>query len=204
MKELSFNELAQKTKEKDVYMLIGHGSKNQFKSISKVKTIIKNIMKTWNNNSVLLYFGDAPNINKPDVGILFQMIHELNKDIEIYMIQIAIAKDWGVPSFVSGVYWHNDFTKKCQWGGLDSNKEPCSNTKKWVSLNRRINGGIKRVYIFGGGNITLDEYRLIKKNNIQYEYFPVERKYLGDGATKIGNNSSLKEKIGVTYTKIKQ
>ena len=203
MSELNFNQLADKTKNKNVYMLIGHGSKNQFKSESKMKTTITNIIKHWNDNSVVLYFGDAPNIDKPDVGLLFQMIYELNKNIKIYMIQISVAKSWGVPEFVSGVYWHNDYTKKCQWGGINENNEPCSNTKKWVSLNKRINGGIKMVYIFGGGNITLDEYTLIKKNNIPFQYFPLERKYKGDGVTKVVGSDSPKEKIGITYKKIK-
>ena len=203
MTELNFNQLVQKIKAKSVYMLIGHGSKNQFKSVSKTKLIVKNIIEQWNENSVVLYFGDAPKIDKPDVGLLFQMIHELNKNIKIYMIQISVAKGWGVPKFVSGVYWHNDFTKKCQWGGINDNNEPCSNTKKWVSLNKRINGGIKMVYIFGGGNITLDEYKLIKKYKIPYQYFQIERKYKGDGITKVLVGDSIKDKIGVTFNKIK-
>ena len=119
------------------------------------------------------------------------------------MIQISLAKSWGVPEFVTGVYWHNDFTKKCQWGGINEYNEPCSNTKKWLSLNKRINGGIKMVYIFGGGIITLDEYTLIKKNKIPYHYFPLERKYKGDGVTKVVRSDSSKEKIGITFNKIK-
>ena len=79
---------------------------------------------------VFLYFGDSPNIKKPDVGILFEILHKYNPKIPIYMIQIKEAKSWGVPNFVTGVYWHNDYTKTCKWGGVHKGK-PCSNTKKW-------------------------------------------------------------------------
>ena len=78
------------------------------------------------------------------------------------MIQISEAKSWGFPKSVKGVYWHNDFTQDCKWGGL-KNKQPCSNTKKWVSLNKKLKNGITKVFILGGGEITLDEYSLIKK-----------------------------------------
>jgi hypothetical protein len=202
MIELTFNGLSTIIKDKDVYMMLGNGNKNQFKDIQKVKHIVKNIIKTCSHNSVFLYFGDPPNEKKPDIGLLFKLLHFYNPVIKIYMIQISKAKSWGVPDFVSGVYWHNDYTKQCEWGGIIDGK-PCSNTKKWVSLNKRIKGGIKKVFIFGGGQITLDEYKLIQKLNIPYEYFPVERKFKGDGITKINPNTTRINKIGVTWNKIK-
>ena len=58
---------------------------------------------------------------------------------------------------------------------------------------------LKKVFIFSGGLVTLDEYKLIQKLNIPYEYFPVERKFKGDSVTKIGPNTSKKNKIGVTW-----
>ena len=42
-----------------------------------------------------------------------------------------------------------------------------------------------------------------KKLNISYIYYAIERKYLGDGKTKINDNNSKKEKIGITFNKIK-
>lgn len=201
MINLTFNELLSNIKHKDVYMMIGNGSKNQFKSIRKIKSIVREIARTCNKDSVFLYFGDSPNIKKPDVGILFEILHKYNPKIPIYMIQIKEAKSWGVPNFVTGVYWHNDYTKTCKWGGVHKGK-PCSNTKKWYSINKRLKYGIRKVFIFGGGKITLDEYKLIKHQKIPYEYFPVKRRYLGDGLTKVGDRNSLKDKIGITYKKI--
>lgn len=199
--ELSFNELANTIKDKEVFMIIGNGSKNQFKDMRVVKGILRRILKSCMDNSVFLYFGDAANEKKPDVGLLFKYVKEMRPDIKIYMIQMDGAKSWGVPSFVSGVYWHNDYTEKCKYGCVIDGK-PYSNTKKWVSLHRRIRNGIKKVYIFGGGPVTLDEYTMIKKYNIPYEYFPVERKYKGDSKTKVQMEDSQREKVGITWNKI--
>lgn len=199
MKNLSFNDLTKSMKNKEIYMLIGNGSKNQFRDLRKINGIINSILKNIPQKSVFLYFGDYPNKAKPDVGYLFKLINQKRPDIIINMIQIAEAKSWGVPDFVNNVYWHNDYTKKCKWGGL-LNNEPCSNTKKWISVHKR--NKINKVFILGGGEITLQEYGLIKKHKIDYQYFPVERKYKGDGKTKINDNHTKSQKIGVTYKKI--
>ena len=184
-------------------MFIGNGSKNQFRDLRKIKKNVNEIVSEIQHKSTLIYFGDSPNKKQPDVGYLFELVSSLRKDISIYMIQISEVKSWGFPKFVKAVYWHNDFTQDCKWGGL-KNKQPCSNTKKWVLLNKKLKNGITKIFILGGGRgeITLDEYSLIKKHKILYQYFEVQRKYKGDGKTKITNNMSLKEKIGITYGKI--
>ena len=202
MSVIDFNNLAHELKKKDVYMILGNGTKNQFKNMRKIKSILERIVKSCDNKSAFLYFGDSANEKKPDVGLLFKLIHDYNPKIPIYMIQIAKAKSWGVPSFVKRVYWHHDYTKKCTWGGL-LNGKPCSNTKKWVSLNRRLSNGIRKVFIFGGGPITLDEYKIIKQKKIPFEYYPVERKFKGHGETIIKSNDSTKTKVGITFKVIK-
>jgi hypothetical protein len=116
-------------------MFIGNGSKNQFRYLRKIKKIVNEIVSEIQHKSTLIYFGDSPNKKQPDVGYLFELVSSLRKDISIYMIQISEAKSWGFPKFVKAVYWHNDFTQDCKWGGL-KNKQPCSNTKKWVLLNK--------------------------------------------------------------------
>lgn len=87
------------------------------------------------------------------------------------------------------------------WGGGVKNGEACSNTAKWVRVNKRV--GITKIFIFGGGAITLDEYRLAKKLKIPFEYFPVDRKYMGDKKTKVTSNMSKKWRVGITVEKIK-
>ena len=105
-------------------MFLGNGTKNQFKTLTEMGIKLKKVLKQIPKNSVLLYFGDSPNKKKPDVGYLFEKTHQLRPDIKIYMIQISYAKNWGMPSFVTDVYWHNDFPKKQMWGGINKNNKP--------------------------------------------------------------------------------
>jgi len=197
---VTFNQLIKELKNKQIFMLIGNGSKNQFRYLNNLKQTVKKLLKNVPKLSNFLYFGDGSNKKKPDVGYAFQLISELRPDINIYMVQISEAKSWGVPTFVKDVYWHNDYTKQCKWGGIHNGK-PCSNTKKWVNVHKRAK--INKVFILGGGKITLDEYSLIKKAKIEYEYFEIERRYLGDGKTKIKDSDTKSKKIGITYKKIK-
>jgi len=176
-------------------MIIGNGSKNQFRYINDVKKVLKNYLKGIPKNSSFLYFGDAPNSKKPDIGYVFELLHKYRPDISIYMIQIAEVKSWGVPKFVKDVYWHKDYTKKCKWGGCHNGK-PCSNTKKWVNIAKRI--GIDGLLVLGGGEITLDEIKLATKLHIPYDYVPIERRFKGDGKTRVKNSDTKKDKIGIT------
>ena len=45
MKKVSFNGLVKTMKDKEVYMLIGNGSKNQFKDLRKIKGIVSAMLK---------------------------------------------------------------------------------------------------------------------------------------------------------------
>lgn len=199
---LSFNDLVKALlKTGNVYMLIGHGSKNQFRYINDLKKILKDIVLQIPKGAALLYFGDTPNKMKPDIGYATELLYNMRPDIQIYMIQIKEAESWGVPNFVKDVYWHNDYNSKCKWGGIYNNA-PCSNTKKWVNINKHIK--IAKVFILGGGVITLEQYLLIKKYNIDYLYFEIQRRYLDDGITKVNDNTTLKDSIGITYNKIKK
>ena len=183
-----------------VFMMIGNGTKNQFRSIPSLRKAIYQFLTAFvPPNSAFLYFGDAPNPRKPDIGYAFELLHQLRPDIDIVMIQISEAKSWGIPSFVSQVYWHNDYTKACKWGGLDTNRQPCSNTKKWVSIAKQV--GIDRILVLGGGVITMDEMRLARQLKVPYTYVPLERKFLGDGSTRVKDSDSKKDRIGPTYRK---
>jgi len=174
MSEISFRDLVEHLKSKKVYMMIGNGTKNQFRDMRKVKKYLREITK-----------------------LIFELLHKMRPDIDIVMIQINKAKSWGVPNFVNKVYWHGDFNKSCTWGGIHKGK-PCSNTKKWVTLNKRLPDGISMIFVFGGGMITLDEMKLAKNHSIPVFYIPVERKFLGDKKTRVTKNHSESDRIGVT------
>jgi hypothetical protein len=200
MTSLSFYDFIKNLENNNIFMIIGNGSKNQFRNIITIKSIINNISNQIPLNSNILYFGDYPDKANPDIGYVFYLLHQKRKDLNICMIQIMEAKKWGVPDFVKSVYWHNVYSSRCKYGGLINN-EPCSNTLKWVNIHKKLD--ITKVFILGGGKITLDEFKLIKKYNINYEYYLIERKYLGDGTTKINNKHSKKDKYGITFGKIK-
>ena len=192
---------------KQIFMIIGNGSKNQFKNLKEIEKIVYDISLQIPTKSTILYFGDFPNIDKPDIAIVFQLLSKKRKDLDFVMIQVKAAKDWGVPDFVNHVYWHP--TKKNDngqtiWGGIDVNGNPISNTKIWYDLHKKNkNINISKVFILSGGLITLQEFVLIKSLGIPFEYFQVERKFKGDGQTLISKNDNLKTKIGDTYHKIK-
>ena len=116
MSEISFTKLVKYLKPKKVYMMIGNGTKNQFRDMRKVKKYLREIIKLIPQQSVFLYFGDSANKKNPDVGYLFELLHKLRPGVEIVMIQIKKAKSWGVPQFVDKVYWHGDFSKACVRG----------------------------------------------------------------------------------------
>jgi len=116
---VKFNKFIPLLKHRQIFMMIGNGTNNQFRNILTVKAILVSILVSIPNGSVFLYFGDSPNKKNPDVGYLFQLLNELRPDILIYMIQIDADKSWGVPDFVSVVYWHGNYSKKsCMWGGV--------------------------------------------------------------------------------------
>ena len=54
--------------------------------------------------------------------------------------------------------------------------------------------------MLGGGKITMDEFKLAKKHKIPVKYFPIERKYKGDGKTRVKATDSQKDKIGLSYS----
>ena len=194
--------------DKKVFMIIGHGSKNQFKSLSSLKIYVSKISKQIPKNSVIIYFGDSPNSENPDIGMAFELLVKKREDLTVYMIQIGAAKSWGFPDWVDGVYWHNDFSKNPRnpddkWGGISKRGKLLSNTKKWVMLNKKLKSkrgyGISKIFILGGGNITLKEVEVAKKNKIPVKYYAVERKYKGDKETVVTKRDSKADKIGVTY-----
>lgn len=190
----------------NIYLIIGNGSKNQFKSIIKLKILLKDISKQIPLNSYVLYFGDPSNKLKPDIGFAIYQLKNMRPDIKILMIQIQEFKKYGVPDWVNYSFFHNDYSKtdpNLKYGGLTNKGIPVSNTKQWVILHKKLlkerQYGISRCFILGGGNITLDEYKLCNKLIIPVKVFEIERRFLGDGKTKIDKHMTKKNKIGSTY-----
>ena len=215
---------------KKLFMLIGHGASNMFGNREQYEAAIEDIAKKIKTTdgvmgkgrgAALLYFGDSADEKNPDVGLAFKLLKEKLKQMRIYMIQIDKAKDWGVPEFVEGVFWHNDYDKQegasqCVWGGFDEQGQPCSNTKKWVDLvtdlkshyekyNRGIDG-VSTLFVLGGGPITVKEMDLAARMGIPMDYYPLVRMKMGDeeGKPYVGDTQIFKETIGPSLEKAEE
>ena len=90
------------------------------------------------------------------------------------MIQIKEMEKYGVPKFVDGVYFHNDYDEQHKWGGfeiINGKIKVYSNTKQWLKLHLLLikmgYTGITQVFLLGGtGKISQQEMDLVKKLNI--------------------------------------
>ena len=162
-----------------LFMVLGNGSKKQYKRLkTEVHAIVDTIVAEMKKspNPALLYFGDPPNPQKPDIGMVFSYIAETYPEIPIYMIQIDAAKEWGVPKFVKNAFFHGEYADgEFKWGGVDTSGTPRSNTKIWSNLHRDV--GIKKVFAIGGGDIAKQEVALARKLGIVARQFKATPKY---------------------------
>ena len=198
MSKASFEGIQKLVKQKNVYMVLGNGPNSQYRDIQTISEILDGILVNIPLKSCFLHFGDFADEENPDIGLVFKLIKQKRQDLQILMIQISEAKTWGVPDFVSYVYWHEDFSKIYKWGAFDDEQIPCSNTKKWLELH--VKQPITKVFVFGCGTSTIiDEIMLLKRHNIGFDYFPVERRYAGDGKTLIKSSDSIDDKIGPSH-----
>lgn len=195
---IDFKFLKKYVKNKKIYMILGNDDKNQYGSITEINNLIKNISKKLEKDSIIYYFGEKSDKENPDIGYVISEIKNRRKDIEIIMLGIENNEEFiQIPDFVSKVLWNNIKTTKKR--GINNNsKKPIGLTKIWENLNK--NEKIDNIYILGGDEITVEEYTIAKELDINTEYYPIKRKFLGDGKSLIKRNSSNEEKFGITYT----
>jgi len=182
-------------KNKKIYMFWGFDKNDQYSSLKELNTIIKNIAKELANNSIIFYFGEFPDIEKPDIGYVISQIKNIKKDIEIIMFDSELQYN-EIPDFVSNLYKIELKTLKRR-GINNKNNKPLGLTKLWTDLNKIQN--IEKIFILGGNDITLEENNIANELQINTQYYPLKRKFLGDSNTPIKKNAVLEEKIGITH-----
>lgn len=136
-------------------MIVGYGSKQGYASTRAVEEAVSKHVRA----TTLLYFGDEVSYERPTVGLAhLYAAHKTGADV--YMVQISAAKDYPIPSFVRGVYWHDAWAEgPHKWGGFDG-KTAYSNTAVWHGLFQR---GIEfKAYALGGGPIAKQEVSLMQ------------------------------------------
>lgn len=162
---------------KPIVFLLGPGKRRQYKDMRKVQKYINILIREIPYHSYLLYFGDTPEIQRPDIGRVYQKIMEKRKDLHVVMISLQEFKKYGYPKFVSTTYFHSNHAKDgdCKYGGINKNGNPCSNTKVWVRIHNKY--GISHIYKIGGGAIATKEATLARKLKIPLTEFKVQHKF---------------------------
>jgi len=187
-------ELKKYLKNKYVYMFLGNSKKEQYYSLTELNNFIKVVSKKLEKNSIVFYFGELPDQENLDIGYVIQELSTRRPDLEIILINYTEIEHY--PNFVSKLFKLNIKTTKKR--GLNSNtNKPLGTTKFWFDINKT--NKIHKIYILGGDNVVLEEYKLSKELEIDTEYFPIKRKFNDDGKTIIKKNAPIYEKIGPTY-----
>lgn len=194
IENLELKELKKYLKNKKVYIMLGNTNKEQYASASDVKNTIKTLAKTIEKNSIFLYFGEVMHEDNLDIGYAINELQIRRSDLEFILIKHE-ENDY-VPDFVSKLFCLEIKTTKKR--GLNSNtKKPLGTTKFWFDINKTTK--IEKIFILGGDNVVLEEYKLAKELEIPCDYFPVKRKFNEDGKTIIKKNAPISEKVGPTY-----
>ena len=187
-------ELKKYLKNKKIYMFLGNSKKEQYSSSTELNNIIKSVSKKLEKNAIVFYFGELPDEEHLDIGYVIKELSIRRPDLEIILINYSEIEHY--PEFVSKIFKLNIKTTKKKGVNSNTNK-PIGTTKFWFDINKT--NKIDKIYILGGDNVVLDEYKLAKELEIDTEYFPIKRKFNDDGITIIKKNAPISEKVGPTY-----
>ncbi len=196
MEELELKTLKKYIKNKIIYMFFGFDKNDQYSSLTEVNNHIKNISKELEKNSIIYYFGELPNKEKPDIDYIVSEIKKKRNDIEIIMLTFNDINNSDIPEdFISKILKLQVKTSKKR-GVNNNSRKPLGLTKLWFDLNKIQK--IEKIFILGGNSITLEEVDVAKELDLKIQYYPIKRKFLGDSKTTIKKNNTYEEKIGVT------
>jgi len=196
MEELELKTLKKYIKNKIIYMFFGFDKKDQYSSLTELNNHIKNISKDLEKNSIIYYFGELPNKEKPDIDYIVSEIKKKRNDIEIIMLTLDDINNSDIPEdFISKILKIQVKTSKKR-GVNNNSRKPLGLTKLWFDLNKIQK--IEKIFILGGNSITLEEVDVAKELDLKIQYYPIKRKFLGDSKTTIKKNNTYEEKIGVT------
>lgn len=197
MEELELKTLKKYIKNKIIYMFFGFDKNDQYSSLTELNNHIKNILKDLEKNSIIYYFGELPNKEKPDIDYIISEIKKKRNDIEIIMLTFDNINNSDIPEdFISKILKVPVKTSKKR-GVNNNSRKPLGLTKLWFDLNKIQK--IEKIFILGGNSITLEEVDVAKELDLNIQYYPIKRKFIGDSKTTIKKNTTYEEKIGVTY-----
>lgn len=174
--------------KKNVVFLFGHGTKNPYAQFPETFENVQSVLKDEGlvpDNTRLVYFGDAANEEKPDIGWLAAQLVDVDH-YELGMIQLKRAQKWGEPPpFVTktAIRWHGKTqeTEEEQklWGGVNADGDPIMNTQELHAICQALSSTSVKLYFFfvGGGPTAAAEYTFLQKQNYARDhlyYIPAE------------------------------
>jgi hypothetical protein len=198
--EIDLKSLKKFVKDKNVIMFLGNDESDQYSSSGEVKNIIKYLNKNIEKNAVLLHFGELHKEGQLDLGHIFNEVASKRSDIEVVSILQSELKDKiTIPEYVSKILWHDNYysknkDKKRGFTVNNGSKKPIAGTKVWYDLHKVKD--IMCIYLIGGSTDYYDEYKFGKDLDIEIEFYPIKRKFKGDGKTLVKKSGSREDKYG--------
>lgn len=131
------------------------------------------------NVQAIFYGGDGiPNDGSKNIATLVGDLKLLVDGIKVFAVQINQYNGDGIPDFVDGVLLHEEYVKgdvlQSKYGGAHKETgEPVSNTKVTLEVFDELLDDVNTAFLAaGGGNITVDEWRLFEENRHRCYFFP--------------------------------
>lgn len=197
MEIVDIKSLKKYIKNKNIYMFFGFDKNDLYSNITELNNTIKNILKDLEKNSIIYYFGEIPTKEKPDIDYIISEIKNKRDDIELIMLTLDDIDDNNIPENIISKILKIEIKTSKKRGVNNNSRKPLGITKLWCDLNKIQK--IQKIFVLSGNDITLEEVYLAKELELDIEYYPMKRKFLGDSKTTIKKNTTSEEKIGVTH-----
>lgn len=132
-----------------VYIITNDKDKLLFNSKEDIENEMNKMEKDIKNGSIVIYLGGKVT-GKNDISYAHEYLSKIRKDLTFIMIQIKELEQEGIPAFVNGVYFHDDYNTndtKRKFGGfeeINGKYKVYSNTKQWIKLHFLLNEIMKK------------------------------------------------------------
>lgn len=164
----SLQTMRSMVKKNDSWVILGHGSKQQFGDTNLMSQATGHFVDTHVSRPqkmLALYGGDPFSPDAPDVSHVVRDIGD-RKGAQTMGVQAdVVVKEWDSPldaHLDHSVYVNTQkgADGKVLWGGTDADGRPVGNTRYYLD---EVGGDLNGVAVFGGGDITRAELRFARQ-----------------------------------------
>uniref|UniRef100_A0A0G4F6N9 Uncharacterized protein n=1 Tax=Chromera velia CCMP2878 TaxID=1169474 RepID=A0A0G4F6N9_9ALVE len=153
------NELDQR----EVHLFFGYSSQS-YRDFDRqvLPTVKEKVLPFLAHGATLVGFGDPVDERNPTISNVVRQIKEWRPDVKVLVIGISELRKLPDPSYADFVLYHDSWEEgEYKYGGVNPvTGEPCSNTKIWLELHHLLEWGVSKIWVLGGGKVTLQEMRL--------------------------------------------